>query len=73
MWRNCDKEMVVGRMEWRGLKKWKEMMGPWVSVWVMENNGQQFIVAILTSAECTDARDRILMSAFHHFAQTTAV
>lgn len=40
-----------------------------VSEWLMENNGWQFIVAILTSGRSTDAGDRILMCAFHHALQ----
>lgn len=40
-----------------------------VSEWLMENNGWQFIVAVPTSGRSTDAGDRILMRAFHHFLQ----
>lgn len=44
-------------------------VGAAVSEWLIENNGQRFIVAVLTSGGSTDAGDRILMCAFHHFVQ----
>lgn len=44
-----------------------------VSVWLIENNGRQFIVAVLTSTGCTDAGDRILMRTFHHLIRATDV
>lgn len=51
-------------------QKCEEMWRATVSVWLIENNGQQFIVAI---SGCTDARDRILMHTVHHFIQATDV
>lgn len=44
-----------------------------VSVWLIENNGRQFIVAVLTSTGCTDAGDRILMRTFHHLIRAIDV
>lgn len=44
-----------------------------VSLWLIENNGQKFMVAVVTGTGCTDAGDRILMCTFHHFIQATDV
>lgn len=40
-----------------------ECHGAAVSEWLMENNGWQFLVAVLSGGGSTDAGDRILMRA----------